>query len=254
MVDLVLGPQPSSAIAFRNANFALHIGGIENDQGLPNGTKSPAYEYAKPTDYAKTEWLRAVTGETWMAVPGTNFTDLTPENRAAIVRAEKKWCTQVVTTRIMVDCIMECAPGQQQNAADLIEELAAAGLEVMINTGDPYTANEKDEATPWGRINKAASVIFIQVAVDLNDTRDARARYLLTNAVVTAWLAAGKSVIVGIFDLDGKQAALAKSYFDSNLFASPRVYGHYNPSYSPTVNVGLQIPGGKPVTDPAPAH
>src|SRR5690349_13176188 len=75
MADLVLGPQPSTAVAFRNANFALHFGGIETDAGLPNGVNAPRGEYLKPWDFARIQWLMKFAGETVTAVPGTNYID-----------------------------------------------------------------------------------------------------------------------------------------------------------------------------------
>lgn len=253
MVDLVLGgPQGTPTFtAFRNANFAMHVGGIEDSNGLPNGVNQPAYEYSIPTHYGKTKWLLDLEGEHVTVVPGTDYIDLSiPANRAAIVRAQKKWLAQIGTIRIHDDCIMEVYHGQEQYAADLVQEQVAAGFKVMINNGDPYTARERDLTTPWGRVNSYASVAFIQVAIDYTDNRFTLSRFAITCAVINSYVAWDKSVIVGVFDLGGNHAALAQQFFGSSVFSNPLVYKHYNVSYAPDVNVGLQIPGGKPVVEP----
>ncbi len=254
-VDMVLGGNQGSPtfISYRNANYAMHIGGIENDNGLPNGINPPAYEYSKPWDYPRCKWLRDVTGETWPSVPGTSYSDFSkPEYRAAFIRAEKKWCAQVQPgepkPRLHMDCIMECPPGREDDAAALVEETAAAGFKVMPNNGDPYTAGITDLKTPWGRINKAASVVFIQVGIDLGNYNFSR--FVYTCSVINYYVGQDKTIIVGVFDQDGKHAADALSFFGSEIFKNPLVFKHYNVSYLSTVNVGLQIPGGKPVTEP----
>ncbi len=245
--DMVLGGNQGTPTitAFRNANFSIHIGCIEDANGLPlAGLTGLKYEYLKPTDFQRTKWLQDVTGEKWTAIPGTNYTDLNPANRAAMIRAELKWCAQIKTDHLHLDCIMECPKGREDDSAALVEEFAAAGFTVMPNNGDPYTAGIKDEKTPWGRINKAASVICIQVGIDLGNYNFSRMVY--TMAVVNSYVAAGKPVIVGVFDQDGKHQAQAEQFFGAAIFDNPLVFGHYCTSYDSKASVMLQIPGGKP--------
>jgi hypothetical protein len=251
-VDLVLGGNQGSQtfIDFRNQNFAMHVGGIEDANALPNGVNDPRYEYAIPTHYSKTKWLLDMEGERVTVVPGTDFIDYdNPTNRAAYVRAQKKWCAQIKSTRIFFDCPFETAPDflQQMGAAFLVKDLVDAGFKVMVNDGDPYKAAERDETKPAGYVNKYATAIFIQDAIDVNQFNFSR--YVLTCSVINSYVAMDKSVVVGVFDLNGKNPAAAQQFFGAAAFSNPLVYKHYNVSLLPTVNVGLEIPGGKPVVD-----
>jgi len=255
-VDMAFDGQIGPTVtAFRNQTFALHIGGFVDKNGFPTNLLEPRYEYLKPTDFKSTIWLQQVTGETWTAVPGTNYTDLAnPANRAAIVRAEQKWCAQIRCTRIFVDCIYETAPGTLQaiSAAFLIKDLRDVGFKVALNTGDPYKAAERDETKPAGYANKYATLIFIEVGIDVSAGQFNLSRYVLLASVINSYVAMDKGVVAGVFDLDGKNAAQAASYFNAAVFNQPSVYKHYNVSHSYNTNVGQQIPGGKPVTEPIP--
>lgn len=256
-VDLCGNTQVTPSItAFRNANFAIHIGAFVDENGIPTNLAQPRYEYLRPTKFSKTKWLQDQTGEKWTAIPGTDYTDLSPANRAAIIRAEKKWCAQIITTRLHIDCIMETPAGREGDSAALVEELAAAGFRIMANDGDPYAAHWTDSNAvtaiekAWARINKAAAIVMIQVGIDFGQYNFSR--MVLTMSVVNYYVSIDKSVIVGVMDVDGMNWQKAQQFFGAAIFQNPIVYKHYFTSYTHDVNAGRQIPGGKDVpTQPA---
>jgi hypothetical protein len=248
MVDCVLDQSQVTPTvnAFRAANFALHVGGLTDANGLPNALTLSGYEYFKPTDYARTKWMLDLYGETVTVFPGTPYTDLSkPANRSALRRAITKRVAAIQARGFMVDCIMMTAPGQGQYAADFIHE--CVGLDFIVNTGDPYTASDVGATSPWGRINRDAPKEWMQVGVNLSDGRNTLSQYARACSVASARIAAGKMIIIGVFDLNGAHASTADAFFKTAIFSNPLVYGHYHTSYDTRANVGTQLPGGMPV-------
>jgi hypothetical protein len=252
MVDCVLDQaQVTPTItAFRVANFAEHIGGLTDANGLPVSPTITGYEYFRYTELSKIKWLLTMYGETVTGIPGTNYPDLSkPSNRAALRRAIMKRVADIHAKGFMLDTPMETAPGQGMNAADFVRECAS--LPMMVNTGDPYTASDADTLTPWGRINRDAPKEWIQCGINLTDGRYTLSGFSRSCAVANARIAAGKMIVIGVFDEGGAHAETAKAFFSAAIFANPLVYGHYNTSLDSKTNVGLQLPGGKPVVEPA---
>lgn len=249
-----IGP---TVIAFRNVTFAEHMGGLTNANGLLTGINAPRFEYFKPTDLEKTEWMATFYGETLTRAGATRFVDLSnPKNLDALARTIVKRCLDqnVKATGFIVDCVMEVPSGQGDYAAVLVRKMQAAadkaGLVMRVNTGDPYWASLADTTLWQGKINAIAKDEWVQVGVNLSDRDHWFNQFIVTLCVANSRIAAGKHISIGVLDIDGANVEKAKQFFASPIFGKPGVTGTYSTTYDPKENVGLQIPGGKPVTEP----
>lgn len=251
IADCVVDPSQTDQPTrdFRNRYFDLHM-------CVPAGIEHPRYEYAKPTDHARTAWMLSTYGEApTTAVPGTPYVDLSvPANRSAIARAINKRVVGIAADGVMIDCLMECAPGQQWYAVDLFREIKAelGTLTAIVNFGDVYTWGTSDVNIPWGAIAKEADQ-FCQVAINVGDTRFSLSQFSRAVATATSRLNDGKLVIIGILDPGGLNAAKAVQMMDGPISEKPNCYWYYSESGDPKEPVAKQYPEGYEGTvDPPP--